>query len=258
MESFDGYVGNFKLQVGRTPPAGEAYAQELETLSRSASSPGEYVPFVGVMPAVIPERREEYEVAAGVVVLATGFRPYQPRQGEYGYQEFPEVVTLLELIRLLAEAEGGGDTLTLSGRPIRQAAMIHCVGSRQIPGIHDENEDGCLNEYCSRTCCGATLYTANLMRRNYPQTKIFDFYRDIRTYGRGQEELYTEAAKNRVVFFRFETGEEPQVFRNPDPQGSPLLVEDPERCTFPFVLAGAAMAMDVQCTVVIQGGAVFW
>ena len=34
-------------------------------------------------------------------------------------------------------------------------------------------------------------------------------------------------------------------------------VEDPERCTFPFVLAGAAMAMDVQCTVVIQGSAVF-
>ena len=33
--------------------------------------------------------------------------------------------------------------------------------------------------------------------------------------------------------------------------------EDPERCTFPFVLAGAAMAMDVQCTVVIQGSAVF-
>lgn len=34
-------------------------------------------------------------------------------------------------------------------------------------------------------------------------------------------------------------------------------VEDPERCTFPFVLAGAAMAMDIQCTVVIQGSAVF-
>jgi predicted peroxiredoxin len=34
-------------------------------------------------------------------------------------------------------------------------------------------------------------------------------------------------------------------------------VEDPERCTFPFVLAGAAMAMDVHCTVVLQGSAVF-
>lgn len=232
LESFDGYIGNFKLKVERTPPAGEAYAKELETLSRSGGRLGEYVPFVGVMPAVIPESREEFEVAAGVVVLATGFRPYQPRQGEYGYQEFPEVVTLPELIRLLAEAEGGGDTLILGGRPIRQVAMIHCVGSRQIPGIHEENEAGYLNEYCSRTCCGATLYTANLMRHNYPQTKIFDFYRDIRTYGRGQEELYTEAAKNRVVFFRFEAGEEPQILRNPDPQGSPILIQVKDGLTF--------------------------
>jgi len=34
-------------------------------------------------------------------------------------------------------------------------------------------------------------------------------------------------------------------------------VEDPERSTFPFVFANAALAMDVQCTVVIQGSAVF-
>ena len=232
VESFDGYIGNFKLKVGRTPPEGENYAQELKTLSGSGRGLGEYVPFVGVMPKAIPESREEIEVAAGVVVLATGFRPYQPRQGEYGYQEFPEVVTLPELIRLLAEAEDDGDTLILGGRPIRQAAMIHCVGSRQIPGIHEENEEGYLNEYCSRTCCGATLYTANLLRQNYPQTKIFDFYRDIRTYGRGQEELYTEAAKNRVVFFRFEAGEEPQVLKNPDPQGSSLLIQVKDGLTF--------------------------
>ncbi|MFZ5453572.1 MAG: DsrE family protein [Thermodesulfobacteriota bacterium] len=34
-------------------------------------------------------------------------------------------------------------------------------------------------------------------------------------------------------------------------------VEDPERCTFPFVLAGAALAMDIHSTVVLQGSAVF-
>jgi heterodisulfide reductase subunit A len=110
--------------------------------------------------------------------------------------------------------------------------MIHCVGSRQIPGIHEENEGGYLNEYCSRTCCGATLYAANLIRDNYPQTRVFDFYRDIRTYGRGQEELYTQAAQSRVVFFRFEAGEEPHVLRNPDPKGRPLLVRVKDVLTF--------------------------
>ena len=77
-----------------------------QRLSHSGRGLGEYVPFVGVMPAAIPESREEFDLDAGVIVLATGFQPYQPRQGEYGYQEFPEVVTLPEFIRLVAEARG--------------------------------------------------------------------------------------------------------------------------------------------------------
>ena len=232
VESFEGYIGNFRIKVVRMPPEGAAYADSLARLSHSGRGLGEYVPFVGVMPMVIPASREEIDLDAGVIVLATGFRPYQPRPGEYGYQEFPEVVTLPEFIRLAAEAPTGGDTLALNGRPIRNVAMIHCVGSRQIPGIHEENEGGYLNEYCSRTCCGATLYAANLIRDHYPQTRVFDFYRDIRTYGRGQEELYTQAAQNRVVFFRFEAGEEPQVLRNPDPKGPPLLVQVKDVLTF--------------------------
>jgi len=232
VKGFEGYIGNFKLKIVRQPPEGTAYADRLARLSHSGQGLGEYVPFVGVMPAAIPESREEVDLDAGVIVLATGFRPYQPRQGEYGYQEFPEVVTLLEFIRLLAEASTGDDTLALNGRPIRRVAMIHCVGSRQIPGIHDENEGGYLNEYCSRTCCSATLYAANLIRDNYPKTRVFDFYRDIRTYGRGQEELYTQAAQSGVVFFRFEAGEEPQVLKSPTPKGYPLLVKVRDVLTF--------------------------
>ncbi|MCL4503891.1 MAG: FAD-dependent oxidoreductase, partial [Deltaproteobacteria bacterium] len=228
-EEFVGYIGNFKLKLVRQPPEGEDYLDQLARLSQSGL--GEYVPFAGVMPAPLPVDREEADLAAGVIVLATGFRPYQPRQGEYGYRELPEVVTLPELIRLLATAPPR-DTLVLNGRPIRRAAMIHCVGSRQIPGVHEENEGGYLNEYCSRTCCSAMLYTANEIRKQYPQTRIFDFYRDIRTYGRGQEELYTEAARNGTLFFRFEAGEEPQVLRNPDREGPPLSVRVKDVLTF--------------------------
>ena len=106
VEDFEGYIGNFKLKVVRQPPAGEADADRLARLSQSGRGLGEYVPFVGVMPAAIPASREEFDLDAGVIVLATGFRPYQPRPGEYGYREFPEVVTLPEFIRLVAEARG--------------------------------------------------------------------------------------------------------------------------------------------------------
>ena len=232
VESFDGYIGNFKLRVVRRPPEGAAFADKLERLSQSGLGLGEYVPFVGVMPALIPESQEELDLNAGVIVLATGFQPYQPRQGEYGYQEFPEVVTLPEFIRLMAMAQESDGALALNGRPLRNLAMIHCVGSRQIPGIHEENKGGYLNEYCSRTCCSATLYAANLIRENYPKTRVFDFYRDIRTYGRGQEELYTQAAQNQVMFFRFEAGEEPQVLSNPHATGQPLLVRVKDVLTF--------------------------
>ena len=232
VEAFEGYIGNFKLKVVRRPPEGAAFDERLERLSQSGRGLKEFVPFVGVMPAAIPDRQEELDLEAGVIVLATGFRPYQPRPGEYGYREFPEVVTLPEFIRLLAAAQNHDGALTLNGRAIRNLAMVHCVGSRQIPGIHEENEGGYLNEYCSRTCCSATLYAANLVRDNYPQTRVFDFYRDIRTYGRGQEELYTQAAKNRVMFFRFEAGEEPQVAANPYPTGQPLLVKVKDVLTF--------------------------
>jgi heterodisulfide reductase subunit A len=248
VEGFEGYIGNFKLKVVRKPPAGAEYAGRLAMLSHSGQGLGEFVPFVGVMPASIPESQEEIDLEAGVIVLATGMRPYQPRQGEYGYQNFPEVVTLPEFIRVLAEAPAEGDVLMLQGRPVRSMALIHCVGSRQIPGIHAENEGGYLNEYCSRTCCSATLYAANLIREQYPQTRVFDFYRDIRTYGRGQEELYTQAAANQAVFFRFEAGEEPQVLQNPDPQGPPLLVQVHDVLTF-----GEELAVPVDLVVLAVG-----
>jgi heterodisulfide reductase subunit A len=247
VEGFDGYIGNFKVKVVRKPPAGAAYDDKLVRLSQAGRGLGEYVPLVGIMPDSIPEGPQEFELAAGVVILATGFKPYQPRRGEYGYQEFPEVVTLPELIRHLSEAPGG-DTLMINGRPIKSAAMIHCVGSRQIPGIHEENDGGYLNEYCSRTCCSATLHAADLMRRSYPRTRVFDFYRDIRTYGRGQEELYTQAAKDQVVFFRFEAGEEPQVMTNPHPTGHPLLVRTKDVLTF-----GEEMDVPVDLVVLAVG-----
>ena len=110
--------------------------------------------------------------------------------------------------------------------------MIDCVGSRQIPGLHEENPGGYLNEYCSRTCWSATLFAANLIRDRYPHTWFFHLYLDIRTYGRGQEELYTQAAKSGVVFFRFEAGEEPQVVKNPDPESFPAAGQGERSLTF--------------------------
>ena len=83
---FEGYIGNFKLKIVQQPPEGTAYADGLARLSRSGRGLGEFLPFVGVMPAPIPVEGQEFDLDTGVIVLATGFRPYQPRRGEYGFR----------------------------------------------------------------------------------------------------------------------------------------------------------------------------
>ena len=200
---YDGYVGNFKLVLEGVPA--DASHEGLE--------PGTWVPFKGLY-AGAGNNDRRWDVETGAIVMATGFRPYSPAQGEYGYLNFPEVVTLPEFIRLMAQAGGGGQTLMADGRQIRRVAFIHCVGSRQIPGIHEPGADGRLNEYCSRTCCSAILQAAVQVRQRYPETRVFEYYRDIRTYGRGQEAYYDRASESNVLFFRYEAESPPLVERS--------------------------------------------
>ncbi len=215
VESCEGYVGNFRLGIKKKP---------LESccpgcgngVDLTGFKPGEFVPFAGILAKDTPVSAEEMSIETGVIVLATGFRSYVPRTGEYGYGDFPEVLTLPELIKRMVKPGATGSLLEVDGRKIRSLAMIHCVGSRQIPGIHPEDEDGRLNEYCSRTCCSATLNAANTIRQTFPGTRVYDFYRDIRTYGRGHEELYDETSRNGVIFFRFEADDAPEVNQNSD------------------------------------------
>ena len=201
----EGYVGNFKLTVRIRPTA------LPDELGGQKSAAGDYLPFAGYYPTEAAEDTQEMVLDSGVIIFATGFKTYEPHEGEYGHQLHPAVITLPELIRQLAEAPSDGDTLRINGRKVRRVALIHCVGSRQIPGIHEERPDGTLNEYCSRTCCTATLQAACEIREKYPATHVFEYYRDIRTYGRGQEEFYEQAGQNNVTFFRFEPENPPKV-----------------------------------------------
>ncbi len=167
---------------------------------------------------------ETFEIKAGAVVVATGFNLYEPRHGEYGYGELPQVISLAKLIRLLALL-GEGEELTWNGRPVQNMALIHCVGSRQIEGIHEPQADDQVNDYCSRVCCTATLHAVNDLKERFPNVNVFDIYEDIRTYGRGHEDYYTRASANRVRFLRFHGDEMPEVIPAPQGDSHPALVE---------------------------------
>lgn len=159
---------------------------------------------------VLKNTPRSFVLKVGAVVVATGFNPYEPHQGEYGFGEVPEVITLPQLIRLLALTENA-EKLQWNGHSIENITFIHCVGSRQVEGLNTPQPDGQVNNYCSRVCCTATLHIANELRERFSQVNVFDVYEDIRTYGRGHELYYTQASQNMVRFLRFHDDELPEV-----------------------------------------------
>jgi len=169
---------------------------------------------------------------SGAIVLATGFDLYEPKTGEFGFGECPEVITLAQLEQLLAEKRTAGDSLQYDGRPIRNVCLVHCVGSRQIEGIHDPGPDGKINDYCSRVCCTAAIQAAAVLRQRFPQLNVFDLYRDIRTYGRNHEQYYEEATRQGVLFLRYTPEHLPVVSKPGGSNGSPLSVTVRDTLTF--------------------------
>ena len=89
--------------------------------------------------------------------------------------------------------------------------FIHCVGSRQVEGVHEPGSNGRINEHCSRVCCTATLHAVCELRAKFPEVAAYEFYQDIRAYGRGHEEYYERASKAEVIFFRYDGAQPPKV-----------------------------------------------
>jgi len=164
-----------------------------------------------------------HQVEAGAIILATGFNPYEPGQGEYGYGEIPEVVTMPKVIRMLGSLKHD-EPLTINGHAVRDVVLIHCVGSRQIDGIDSPQPDGQVNDYCSRVCCTASLHTALELRKRYSKLNLYELYQDIRTYGRGHEEIYRKAQDATVRFLRYHGEEKPTVTTAPKGDSHPVLV----------------------------------
>jgi heterodisulfide reductase subunit A len=207
LSKLSGFLGNFDISISVEPKADRA-------------------PTSGV-PLPTPEKAEEINASVGAIIIATGFDPYEPQPGEFGHGG-PQVVTLPDFIRHMGQQTNG--EFRWNGRPVRNVGFMHCVGSRQLEGVHEPQSDGKVNDYCSRTCCAAILQQTLEVKRRFPRVNVFDFHQDIRTYGRGHEEYYTNASKAGVVFLRYHGDEVPEVTSGSN--GSPLQVRLKDWLTF--------------------------
>ena len=121
------------------------------------------------------------EFHGDAVILATGFTPFDARKkGEYGYGRYADVLTGLDLERMLRER--GNAFKPSNGMPPKSVAFIQCVGSR---------DDSIGHLYCSKACCAYALRMARVIRHQNPESEIFFFYMDIQPAGR----LFDETLK---------------------------------------------------------------
>ena len=122
--------------------------------------------------------------------MATGFRPIKlDAFNEYGYSDNKDVITSLELERLMnAAGPTNGVLLRPSdGTHPKVITFIQCVGSRDT--------SGCGKPYCSKICCMYTAKHAMLIREKYPDTEVHVFYIDVRTPGKNYDEFYRRAVE---------------------------------------------------------------
>ncbi|TFG39542.1 MAG: 4Fe-4S dicluster domain-containing protein [Candidatus Aminicenantes bacterium] len=133
------------------------------------------------------------DIDVGAIIVASGYDVWNPSPMiEYGYGVHPEVYTGMEIERLSnASGPTEGSIVMRNGEQPKRVAILHCVGSR------DEHHQ----PYCSRICCMYSLKLAHLIREK-THAEVFEFYMDIRSFGKGYEEFYERVQHEGVVFVR--------------------------------------------------------
>ncbi|MFH1723888.1 MAG: FAD-dependent oxidoreductase [Elusimicrobiota bacterium] len=173
----------------------------LVDLDNCLNDPPNYMPCQRCVDACLPKcidfgmpREEIVEREAASVIVAVGYdlMPGE-RMKEYGYGTHPDILTSMELERLLTSAgPTGGEILRPSdGKHAHNALMVLCVGSR----------DQRYFRHCSRFCC---MYTAKhaFQMMDHGVKDLTILYMDRRAYGKGFDEFWTRTATDGAKYVR--------------------------------------------------------
>ena len=179
-------------------------------------------------------RPDIIEFRVGTIIVATGYDLLDASEvREYGYGVYPNVMTCLELERMInAAGPTGGKVIRPSdGKTPKRVAFIQCVGSR------DER----WRAYCSGFCCMYTIKNAVLLKDHYPDLDIHIFYIDMRTNFKGYEEFYRRARELGITFIRGKPAEVSE-----DPTTGNLVVFSENQMT------GRTMSLEADLVVLSQ------
>ncbi|MFC1899636.1 4Fe-4S binding protein [Chloroflexota bacterium] len=169
---------------------------------------------------------EIIEVEVGGIVAATGFTTFEhARYGEYGGGKYPDVISGLQLERLLsASGPTEGEVLRPSdGTHPKSVVFISCVGSR---------DDKMGKSYCSKICCMYMAKQAIMLKEHDPDVQSYVFYIDNRTGGKNFEEFGRRAQEeSNVIYLRgrvskiYQEGKKLIVLGEDSLMGKPVEIE---------------------------------
>lgn len=120
----------------------------------------------------------------GSIVMATGWKPYNPdKLGHLGYG-LDNVITNIQMEEL-ASKNGGAILRPSDGKPANRVAFIQCAGQRDEKHL----------PYCSSVCCLTSLKQALYVTETGPDAGAYIIYKDMRTPGL-YENFYKSAQDN--------------------------------------------------------------
>ena len=146
--------------------------------------------YIGNYEAVLDVKGKERKIQFGAIIVATGFSEVSPHD-TYGYGTHDHIMTELELEKKLKEGTVPEYT---------SAVFIGCVLSRCEE-----------RPYCCRIGCGNAVKNAKILKEQNPDSHIFVLYRDVRTFGKKEEEYYEDVQRKGITFLRFTEDKEPRV-----------------------------------------------
>lgn len=152
--------------------------------------------FIGNFKAKIKTADGEKDLEFGTVIIASGFGEID-LTGRYGYGASDKIITQSELEGLLKEDKVPN---------VKKVVMVNCAGAM------DEER-----AYCCRIGCGVSIKNAKLIKEKYPNADIYILYRDIRVFGKDEEEYFADVIENHhVKIVRYSLEEQPDISVNDD------------------------------------------
>jgi quinone-modifying oxidoreductase subunit QmoB len=158
-------------------------------IEKTAGSPG-------IFDVAISHNGSTSEHRVGAVVLAAGWKPYDPKKldAKLGFGSSPDVIT-----NAIFEESFKAESIARpsDGKEVRNAAFLQCAGQRDPNHL----------PYCSSVCCTTALKQAIRIKEQNPDANVFVVYKELRTPGQA-EDLYRKAQEEGVTFIRCQ---DPQV-----------------------------------------------